>query len=588
MEIHLRVPAGRIVMDVEGTSELSDLSVLLFHEDRRQLKYYQSALRLCGLQNVFATDTTTEALRRIILGGFDMVFMTYPEETSVTASLLEEIISMDAIRGVPLIVIMPEENVSSAMSVMARGVSEILVGPLSRHALEKLVSKVMSSRYGVDPRIERLEVAKTHLKRGDLDRAGAIFHEFLQQDCFEVDAHIGLFEILCTREKWLDAENHLRKALEIAKESHDKIDVWRRLATIFYHYGAFYEKRQYPEKAAKSYRTSISLDPFSVESTKALLRLLQKKHEINEMIDVIRKAQALLLPNSPSMGELALCVRELARRFADLKMGVPARRLYEQLLTIVHSHVEIHLEVVEFCLGLGQVSLVLKTLIEVSERVRDPRLFCRIGTLLLDNEKRYMGSGRLDTTGSSDLSFFRGLDAGQVLSMAQQAFQDALLLDGSNPRTALSLARCHLRRRQHALAAEMLDVLQEMHGADADFLAEAIQYLLAERAYDFALSWLKEAMVQFPHDARFCRLYAECCMRQGRENDAVGWLRRGLALEPENSALIVALAELHRDLGQYPDAVLYYQKAGKLLPDNALVRDGLRESTARMHRSGRR
>lgn len=575
-------------MDVDGISELSELRVLLFHEDRKQLKYYQSTLRFCGLQNISATDITTEALRKVILGGFDMVFMTYPDEASAAAALLEEIVSMDAVRGIPLVVMMSEENVSRAMSATARGVSEILVEPLSRNALEKLVAKVMSRRYGVDPRVERLEFAKTLLVKGDLDRAGAIFHEFLEQDCLTVDVHIGLFQILCAREKWLDAENHIRKALEIAKESDDRIDVHRRLAAIFHHYGVFYEKRQYLEKAVKSYRTSISLDPFSVESTKALLRLLQKRHEVNEMIDVIRKAQALLPPKSPAVGELALCVRDLARRFSELKMSVSARRLYEQLSTITHNHVEIHLEVVEFCLGLGQVSLVLRTLMDVCERVRDPRLFCRIGTLLLDNEKRYMGSGRLDTTGSSDLSFFRGLDAGQVLSMAQQAFQDALLLDGNNPRTALSLVRCHLRRRQHGLAEEMLDVLQEMYGADADFLVEAIQWLMEERAYDFAMSWLKESMVQFPHDARFCKLYAEYCMRQGRENDAVGWLRRGVALEPENSTLIVALAELHRDLGQYSDAVLYYQKAGELLPGNAVVRDGLRESTARMHRPGRR
>ena len=579
---------GRDVMDGNESSELSLLNVLLFHEDRKQLRYYQAALRFCSLRNVLATDLLEEAVKRTLIGGFDLVLIPYPDEKSGAAVLLKEVLSTDGVRRPPIVVIMPEEDVGSAMSVMARGVSAVLVEPLSGKSLESLVENLMRCRCAADPAAGKLKQAVTFMEGGRVEQAAEIFHELIEQDSLKVDAHMGLFQIFCARERWLEAENHILKAIEITKEFRDKIEVHRRLAAIFCQYGSFYEKRQNLEKAVKNYRTSISLDPFSLESTKALLRLLMKRHEINEMVEVIAKTYALLPTGSRSVEELALCVSELAGRFVDLRMSVPARRLYEQLLSIAHSRAEIHLEVADFFLAQGRVSLVLRVLVAAGERIKDSRLFTRLGTLLLENERRYMERGRFDTTGGADLSFFRGLDSPKVLSMAEDAFRNARLLDGKDPETLLCIACIHLRRRELEAAEERLDQIKGQHGDDADLWVEIIRKLLEERAYDFALSWLKESSTRFPHDARFCGLYAEYFSRRGRENEAVGWLKKGLALEPENPSMVLAVAELYQSLGQYPNAVLYYRKAEELIPDDVQVREGLREVVAKMKQPGKK
>lgn len=575
-------------MDVHESSELSKLNVLLFHEDRKQLRYYQTALRFCSLRNVLATDAIQDAIKQTLLDGFDLVLIPCPEEKSTAAALLKEILSTDGVRKVPVVAIMPEEDVPKAMSVMARGVSGVLVEPLSGKSLEALVEKLMRCRCAADPDSGRLKQAVALLECGSAEHAAEIFHELIERDSLAVDAHMGLFQICCARESWLEAENHILKAIEIVKKSGDKVEVHRRLASIFCHYGSFYEKRQSLEKAIKSYRTSVSLDPFSLESVKELLRLLMQRHEINEMVEVIGKAYALLPADSRAVEELALCVSELAGRFSELRMSVPARRLYEQLLSISHTRVEIHLEVAEFFLARGRVSLVLKLLLAVSERIKDSRLFVRIGTLLLENERRYMERGRFDTTGGADLSFFRGLDAKRVLAMAENAFQNARLQDANDPQALLGIARVHLKRRELEAAEERLNQLKEKCGANADLWVEIVGRLLEDRAFDLALSRLNESAKRFPHDARFCGLYAEYFSRRGRENEAMAWLKKGLALEPENPSMVLAVADLYRALGQYPDAALYYRKAEQLLPDDIHAREGLRESVAEMQRSGKK
>ena len=88
-------------MEVHESSELSKLNVLLFHEDRKQLRYYQAALRFCGLRNVSAVDLLQEAIERTILGGFDLVLIPYPEDKSAAAGLLREVLSTDGIGNTP-------------------------------------------------------------------------------------------------------------------------------------------------------------------------------------------------------------------------------------------------------------------------------------------------------------------------------------------------------------------------------------------------------------------------------------------------------------------------------------------------------
>lgn len=580
--------SGKVAMAEGQRAELGGLRVFLFHEDWRQRKYYLSVLRLCGFRQVATADSVSEAIDQIVPGDFDLIFVVYPGETSAVADLLRDMKGVDTLQTIPVVAIMTSKVVGDAMRILNSGACETVSEPLCRESMEKTVGGLLDRSPPTDSAKEKLALAESLDEEGNTERAHAMLLDLLEEEGPRVDVFLGLAQMCCRRQRWLEAETHLRKALLAAKESPGKVEVCRQLAAVFHRYGHFYEMRGFPEKAIKSYRASISFDPFRIESVNALLRVLHERRELEAMASLIKETQSVFPPYDKSLEELALCVRDLARRFVDLNMHARARRMYEWLTTIRHNNVGVHLDAADFLLPTGQASLVLRQLIALSERVKDPNLFDRIGTLLLECERYFLGSGRLDASRSVDLSFFRSLSSSKVISMAEEAFQSASALDGGNPQHILNVARCYLRRRDNEAAVKLLDSLKKGRRADPEVSARVVERLMDERAYDLAAAWLSEMTSRFPDDARFCGLYTEYYCRRDRPRDAVGWLRRGLVLQPDNAAFLVRLAELLLRLGQYTDAVLYFQKAEKLLPDEPAVSEGLRQSLAMAERQGKR
>jgi tetratricopeptide (TPR) repeat protein len=564
--------------DVIKSIDLSPLKVLIFHHEKENLKGFMSILRWCGLKDMTIVVQLKEAIKHLVSKVFDLIFVTHVGQGKEITKLLEEIKSLDATSDIPLIAITTDGDVKNILRILATGVDEVIVTPLSRKTVENVVSKIFTMRLGSDPVKDKLDSAKELAAAEQFDAAKSIYMELFSQGKSLVEVHLGLSEIGRLMGQWRDTEIHLKKALDLAKSSPDLIETHLQLAQVFFHYGNYYHERDTIEKAIKCYQTSLSLNPFHTESVKALLALLQKRNEQNEIIKVIDEVQASFLPYSRSMEEIALCLKDMAETFADLKMSAEAKGLYERLLQFPHSNVDVHLKVADFFLEEGMVSQVLDRLVNLLERLKDADILFKTGSLLLDIEKRYLAAGSSKAGSNVDLTFFKDLDSTIVISMAEKMFQQGMLLEPQNLMFSLGVARCYIRQRKVEAAADILAGLKQQHAEDAQAMEEVIDALLVEQAYDHAHSWIKEAIHRFPQEINFYVLYSRYYREQNRPYDAIGCLKRSLAIHPTHAESMVSLAELYEGIREYSDAIFYYEKAIELLPDDQTLQERLKRA----------
>lgn len=574
-------------MSPQEQVDLSQLKVMLFLEEKDQLKHYLSILRFCGLRGISVAERLSDAIQYIISEKFDLIFVTHKGDAPGVTNLLEELKGFDATSSIPVVALLAEGSVKNALCVLAKGVDRILIEPLSQQSVESVAREIYRSRLSIDPDMMKLNRARDLVCEGTLDEARKIYLELHHQAPGRLDVCLGLFDLNCQMSKWDEAERNLKEALELAKSSQDRVQVHRNLAEVFLNFGVFYEKRHNLDNAIKSYKTALSLNPFHVESIKGALRLLQKLGDIGEMVELLSGVRDNFLPYSQALEQIVLCVEELAQKFIDMNMPVQARRLYEQLVKIKHQNPAIHLKICDFFLGHGKVSLVLNSLMAASQKVKDPDILAKIGTILLDSEKRYMPGGRVCAPPGIDLRYFEGRDRKKIIGKAQKAFQQALFLDSDNPWIRLNLASCNFRLGEIDSGTEILEKLKELHNGDLDVSVAMVEMLVSERVFDLAGEWLKEMSGAHPKECRFYLLYAEYYKSLERDYDAVGCLKRGMSIEPDRPEFIVELARLYQKLEQYSDAILYFEKASKLLPSDASVQEGLKEVLAAKYQ-GRR
>ncbi|MGA2403247.1 MAG: tetratricopeptide repeat protein [Syntrophobacteraceae bacterium] len=496
-------------------------------------------------------------------------------EGKETTQLIDELKSLDATSDIPLIAITNDGDLKNVMRIMAKGVDEVIVTPLSKKTVENVALKILQTRSGADPVKNRLDSAKELIAAGQFEAAREVYLELLSQDESLLEAHLGISEVNCLTEQWKDAQLHLKKALELAKSATSGLETQIQLAEVFFHYGSFYNRRNVVDKATKCFQTSASLNPFHTGSIMALLELLQMLNEENEIIKVVGEARANFLPYSRPMDEVAFCLANMAEKFTGLNMTAQARNLYDQIMQLPHGNVDVHLKVADFFLEEGLVSQVLERLVNLLKKLKDADILFKTGSIFLDLEKRYLSSSNVNAAEGVDLSFFEGLDSGTVLTMAERMFQEGLFLEPESPRFSLSLTRCFIRQAKAEAASEILAKLKERYTEDIQRLEEVIDILLSEGAYDHAHTWIKDAIKLFPQEISFYALLARYHKEQKRPYDAIGCLKRSLSINPSHVESMIALAELYEEIREFSDAILYYEKAAKFMPDDKKLQEKL-------------
>ena len=562
----------------ETTSrDLSELKVMLFHEGEAKLRYFLSLGRFCGLKEITACVSLSEALKQVISAKFDLIMLTHLDPAEGATQFIEEIKGLDVTADVPVLAITTDSSIKYQLHIVSKGADGVVVAPFSRDVFEDSIDKLLSRKAGTDNDSQMLAKGYHLLESGNLDEAFTILRELTTIEKYQLEAILGVFRVYLEKKKWREAEMFIKRALEIAKSTAQKIDSHLQLSLVLWNYAEFYSRRHQAPKAIKSLRTAMQLNPFHPPTVTALMRLLQKQDEVDEIVKLIKECATNFLPFSHNLGEVAACAEEMAKHFLNLNMPQQAEKIYEELVGLKHDDVNVHLEVANYYTERGQLGLLAEKFFEVVQKIKDTDLLHRTGHIFLEVQTNYMKNGKLDPPRGVNLEFFEKFTPDSILSAAQRMFQQGLLLEPDNTDCWLCILKCHCRRGADKEIEEIIKKLKTMNQEDPAAMAGIVEILLDEHKYDKAEPILKESLTRFPQELKIYQLYARYHNEQNRLYDAIGFLKRGLAIEPQNGELVLTLAEMYGSAGQRSDAMMYFEKAGQLLPNDPRVNESLKK-----------
>ncbi|MFZ5585614.1 MAG: tetratricopeptide repeat protein [Thermodesulfobacteriota bacterium] len=555
---------------------LANYAVLLFHHQKGHHSHLLNTLRFCGLTKVSLADSLEQAIQLIVSKRFDLILVSHFGEARETTKLLEDLKGHDATADIPVIAVTNTGNVKEILRIIAKGVDEVLIEPLSQEVVEQKIQQVLGRSKITEERREQMRAAQAFLANGRLEEAENLFLTLLMDPDLALEAILGTCGVQVSRQNWAEAKALLKRAAEAAKSSPDKISLHRNLSETFFAYGTYYEARKQLKPAAKSYRTAFSLNPFNLKNLVALLTLLQKEDELDEIVAVLKEVTANYLPFSQPLDDVAQCISEICGRFASLGLNEHAMKLYRELVNLRHENPEVHMQVCDFFAQEGNTGLVVRCLIEVCGRLKDPDLLHRLGTLLLESEVETIWSAfDLGGDGSLPLSM-----AEKAFNMAKQAFHQAMLLEPDDPRHRLGLASAELKLGNQEAAAEVLDRVRESDLDSVPVYIEVIKVLLKEKAFELAGQWLKDANANFPKEPEVARLYAQYFLARGDSGKAVAALKKGLAQSPDDRDMLLTLAQTYLRAREFGEAAFYFERLSKLTPEDPRVKAGLADALA--------
>ena len=559
-------------MTSQDPTPLNSYSFLLFAEKGHQHKNFLSIMRAAGVQSIPVISSLNEAIQRIIAQKFDLIFVTHYGRAAEATRLLEELRSHDATSRLTIAAITRGGNVKDMLRIMAKGAVEVLVEPFSQDEVENLIHRVLKAKSQPTRESEGLKSAEKLIALGQYRQAEPILEVIMDDPEVGLSAHMAMLKIAIFKDDKPKAESLLRKSLEMAKAAEDKTDKARMLCQVFHGYGRYYQHKKSLAKAIKSYRTAFGLNPFHLDNFIALLSLLQKEDDLDEIVKVATEAGENYMPYSEPMEVIAETLADIAEKYADLGMGEHASRLYEILLELKHEEADVHLTACRFFLDQGDTARVVANLIGTSQRIKDPDLLYLLGNVLLE--------GDFDPDGESPHGLLANLDHDKAMVIARQAFHQAMLLDPTDIRFRLGLAGCELALNNVDGAINVLDKLKEGDFRTREVFRQVIEKLLDENALELVDGWLAEAEQDFPGDRDITKLKARYLRIRGETFEAVGCLKRALSKDPEDVELLVDLAGLYHDMDQPSDAMIYYEKALKLAPKDDAIKQAMQKAMA--------
>ncbi|MDR3566591.1 MAG: tetratricopeptide repeat protein [Syntrophobacteraceae bacterium] len=571
------ISATSMSSEAGSSVDLSPFTALIFHQKTEKIGSFLSILRWCGLHDVTEVDQIKLAIENIVAKRFDFIFVTHVGDAKETSQLVDELKSLDATSDIPLVAVTNNGELKNVMRILAKGIDEVIVTPLSKESVENVARKILRKHKGDDPIAEKLELAAEMTKTDRVDEAKAIYRELLAKPESMLSAHLGLGDLFSLTKDWKNAGFHLKKAMALAKAAETELESHLQLAEIFYGYGKMYERHDSMEQALKCYKTSTSMNPFHTDSIRAQLELLQKCNEETEIFKLIDEVRDNFLPFSRAIEDVAQSLGNMAEKFQQSNMADQAKKIYENLLQMPHSNVDVHLKVADFFIEEGMVNQVVERFVDLLQKLKDADMLYKTGDILLDIEKNHLSTktGAKSPEGG-EKSFLGDLDQDKALTMAERMFQQGLLLEPESLRFLINLARCYIRRGNTDVLSKVMDKIKGSYAEDIADLQNIITMLLEEKAYDQANIWIKNALTRFPKEIELYSLLSRCKREQSRPYDAIGCLKQGLSINPSHIESIVALAELYAELKEYSDSILYFEKAIKLAPNDLELQDKLK------------
>ncbi len=569
----------------ETEMELSDVRILFFNEKIEYLRNFNEIFRMCGLRPVYPAATIPEAINYLVSQNIDVVIITLFSKFSHSDLLIEELKSLDGTADLPVIAITVTKSVKTILSLYSKGVDAVMTTPLNFKMVETTIFDVLSHKFNQDRLKVELATAQQNLETGNIESAHDGFSRVISEDAYLFEAHLGMYHVYSEKQTWPQATAHLKKAAEVAKNRNDetllgKSQLYRDLAVTYYNFADYHQKQGATEKAFKNCQIALKLNPFHTDSVVAMLSFMNDPEQIDEITKMIEDNVKTFVPYSTPLEKICLELEKLAQRFTELNLSDHVLTIHRLLVKIPHGNVEVCIKNADYLLERGEISLVIKRLLNFAKKISDTDIMVRAGKIFLDVEAAYLKKNTNHQMEYCDLSFFRELKREEIIAMAEKLFKQALLIDPNNYSYWINILDCYLRSDD---TEKINELVKKLLGAEQDneaLYADIISIMLDNRSYDLVAGHLRDALKRFPNNNTFYEYQALFYKEQNKPFEAISFLKKAYNIQPEGAELLLLLGETYLEIKDFSNSIVFYEKAANLLGDDPRVEEGMQKALA--------
>ena len=390
-------------------------------------------------------------------------------------------------------------------------------------------------------------------------------------------------QIYRAQENWKRTSVHIKKAFEVTKARGDKTlldkaKTYRDLAVVYHNYAEYYQGRGQTEKALKNYRFAVKLNPFYIDSIIAILGFMRKPEEVEAINKMIEEIVNVFVPYSSPLETIAIELEKLSQKFIRLNMPDNAMAIHRQIIKIYHTNSDVCLANADFLLELGEVSAVIKKMMEFVKRITDTDVLVKAANIFLEVEKEHISGSGADKLKGKDLSYFKGMKKDEIITAAKEMFQQSLLIDPDNQERWIDILDCYLRLKDDTKTTELADKLTKDETVDASLYASVIKIIMDNRRFDVVAGYLKDALKRFPDNDLLYEYQAVYYKEQGQPYEAISFLKKAYNIQPDRPDLLLLLAETYYEIQDYSNAISFYEKAKGFLGTDQRVEKGLQKA----------
>ena len=559
----------------QGNSiEDAEVRTLVFHPKKGDASTYLDGLSMCGIKNRDTVQTLKDAIDRLIVQHYDLILVTFLEDSPVSDQFVDELKNLEATASIPLVAVTTDGRPKNVLRIMAKGVDQALVSPFSRNAVREAVNAALwpEQMEGV---AGALHVAWRRLEQQQKEEAEAIFEAVAAQEPGNVEARIGLATILLERDEDQAGVALLKEAMKLAKRLSNVVEQYTLLSRIYHCMGEHFERHKAGEQAIKHYKAALKLNPFNLGTLPVLLGIMSASSTVDEILAFLDEMRGDFAPFSKPLDHIADSLEGLIKRYQALNIQENVDKVFHYLARLDHNNGALHLRTVDFLLAAPDGGRAAKELLErITSGVRDTDLMSRLADLYVQAANAQAGDGAAGA-GDAGISAFEELSREELLRKAYDWYNESLMLEPFEPSIWMNLVRCHLWLGDAERAQDTLQRFVESIDVTADELAQIGEVLVNEKAYDLAADYIHDGAQQYPEDSRFYLLQGKLHNAQGEHFKAVASLKTGLNENPENIQCMVELAATYGQLQKWNDAIEFYERASQARPDDEEISNAL-------------
>ena len=575
-------PAAVAAAAPEGAAknETLDIRTLVFHPKKGDSSTFLDGLSMCGVKNRDVVQTMKDGLDRLIVKHYDLIIVTFLEDSQVSDHFVDELKNLEATASIPLIAITTDGRPKNVLRIMAKGVDQALVSPFSLKAVREAINAALwpEKAKGV---AGALHVAWRKHREGKQDESLRGFEKILKRAPGCVEAKLGLATIRLERDEASAGCELLKDAMTEAKKLSNVVEQYTLLSRIYQCMGDHFTQRKATEQAIKHYKAALKLNPFNLATLPQLLGIMSGASSVDDILDFLDSVKGDFAPFTASQDHMAECLEGLIKRYQALNIQENVDKVYLYLSTVDHTDSDLHLKMADYLKAQGENGLcqAREYLERVTVGVRDTDVMCRLADLYTEVSKAVAARSNSPQPGiPEELECFADLGYEDLVRSAYDWYNESLMIEPFEPAIWLNLVRCHLWLDDAARAEHTLSRMLDSIDVDADLLAQIGGLLVDEKAYEMAESYVQQGVRDYPKDSRFHLMQGRLYAAQGENFKAVAALKAGLNENAENVECMIELAKNYGALGKWSDAIEYYEQAKRISPDDPEIAEGLQSA----------